>query len=170
MLNKPRFLLLIITALTSLIISVYGQSGPTCGTIPNPNGVCQIGTCSVGFQCELASQCSSACLGAGATSCYVCVNPIEVLACKIINLVETVLGILAILFSLIGGLLFAFSHFNANAGQHRSSMQGWAFGLLLAAVVMLALYLLATPIITLIASVGNLPIAQNPNVCSGIYF
>ena len=49
-------------------------------------------------------------------------------------------------------------------------MQGWTLGLLLAAVVMLAPYLLATPIITLIASAGNLPIAQNPNVCGGIYF
>ncbi len=97
-------------------------------------------------------------------------NQLEMLICKIINLVEMILGVLVVIFFLVGAILFAVSHMHTNAGQHRSSMQGWALGLLVAGVAMLVLYIFAVPIVTFIASFGNLPIAQNPNVCSGVYF
>ena len=133
---------------------------PTCGTVNSPAGVCQTGTCTLGSQCELAVSCSSGCISAGASSCYVCVNPTVVELCRIIYQIQLVLGVLSLLLFIMGGILWAGSHLLPNAGQHRSSMQGWAIGLVIAAVIMLVLYAVSTPLIEFIGSMFNYPVAS----------
>lgn len=161
--------------LTVLLASVSLFSGLveaqySCGSPSNPAGVCQTGSCPVGTKCELAANCTSACLGAGATSCYVCVNPIEVDICRAIGTIEQVLGALALLFFVLGGILFAWAHLLSSAGNQRGNAHGLAVGLIIAAVIMLVLYLIAPYIVVAMAQFGNLPIAQYPNVCEGISF
>lgn len=143
--------------LTSL---VSAQAAPTCGTINSPNGVCQTGTCALGQQCELAISCASPCISAGATSCYVCVNTTLVSLCRIVSQIQLIIGVLSLLLFIMGGILYSGSHLLSSAAQQKSTMQGWAIGLIIGAVILLVLYILAVPVIEFVASFFNYPVAS----------
>ncbi len=158
--RKYAYIALIIAAMLSPVIipSISAAPNTACGTVTAQSGVCQSGTCPLGQQCELAVSCSSGCISAGATSCYVCVNTIVVELCRIIYQIQFIIGILALLLFIMGGILWAGSHLLPSAGQHRSTMQGWAIGLVIAAVIMLILYVVSTPLIEFIGSTFNYPV------------
>jgi len=63
--------------------------------------------------------------------------------CGIISAVATVIGVLAILMFVIGGILYAFAHFLPAAGNLKGSMQGWGMGVLMGGIIMVILYVLA---------------------------
>lgn len=63
--------------------------------------------------------------------------------CGIISAVATVIGILAILMFVLGGILYAFAHFLPAAGNLKGSMQGWGMGVLMGGIIMIILYILA---------------------------
>ena len=70
--------------------------------------------------------------------------------CGIINAIGLIIGILALMLFILGGVLYAVAHFLPAAGNLRAGMQGWGMGMLVAGVVALILYILAPHIIEII--------------------
>ncbi|MDE1847494.1 MAG: hypothetical protein KGH61_00910 [Candidatus Micrarchaeota archaeon] len=66
--------------------------------------------------------------------------------CGIVNGVRTIIGVLALVMFLVGGVLYSAAHFMPAAGQIKANMQGWSMGMILGAVVGVILVILA-PII-----------------------
>ncbi|MEM3416231.1 MAG: hypothetical protein QW719_02755, partial [Candidatus Micrarchaeaceae archaeon] len=51
--------------------------------------------------------------------------------CGIINGINTIVGTIALVMFLIGGVLYAIAHFLPTAGQVKGSLQGWAMGMII---------------------------------------
>jgi len=75
--------------------------------------------------------------------------------CGIVNGVRTVIGVIALVMFLIGGVLYAVGHFMPAAGQIKASMQGWAMGMILGGVIGVVLVILAPFIISTILNFGS---------------
>ncbi|MDE1824796.1 MAG: hypothetical protein KGH61_00905 [Candidatus Micrarchaeota archaeon] len=75
--------------------------------------------------------------------------------CGIVAGVRTVIGVVALVMFLIGGILYSIAHFMPAAGQIRSNMQGWSMGMIFGAVVGVVLVLLAPIIINHLLAFGN---------------
>ena len=75
--------------------------------------------------------------------------------CGIVNGVRTVIGVIALVMFLVGGVLYAVGHFMPAAGQVKASMQGWAMGMILGGVIGVILVILAPFIISTILSFGS---------------
>jgi len=75
--------------------------------------------------------------------------------CGIVNGVRTVIGVIALVMFLVGGVLYAVGHFMPAAGQVKASMQGWAMGMILGGVIGVILVILAPFIISTILSFGT---------------
>ena len=89
------------------------------------------------------------------------VSMLTSILCNVANDVRAVVGIFAFVMFLLGGLLYSAGHFMPAAGNLKSSMQGWAMGMLMGGVIGLILVILAPFIIGTIASFGNGSIAIN---------
>jgi type IV secretory pathway VirB2 component (pilin) len=72
--------------------------------------------------------------------------------CNIITGVRTVIGVIALVMFLIGGILYAVGHFMPAAGNVKASMQGWAMGMILGGVVGVILVLIAPYLVSLLLS------------------
>lgn len=75
--------------------------------------------------------------------------------CGIVGGVRTVIGVIALVMFLVGGVLYAVGHFMPAAGQVKASMQGWAMGMILGGVVGVILVILAPFIVTTILNFGS---------------
>ncbi|MGI0141306.1 MAG: ice-binding family protein [Candidatus Micrarchaeales archaeon] len=75
--------------------------------------------------------------------------------CGIVDTIRTIIGLLALVMFLIGGLLYAIGHFMPSAGQVKASMQGWAMGLIFGGVIGVVLVILAPYIISVIINFGS---------------
>jgi len=75
--------------------------------------------------------------------------------CGIVNFVKAIVGILAVVLFILGGVLYAVGHFLPATGNVRSSMQGWAMGMLMAAIIALILFIIAQPLVTMITGLGS---------------
>lgn len=75
--------------------------------------------------------------------------------CGIVGGVRTVIGVIALVMFLIGGVLYAVGHFMPAAGQVKASMQGWAMGMILGGVIGVILVILAPFIISTILNFGS---------------
>ncbi|MDE1762332.1 MAG: hypothetical protein KGH78_04035 [Candidatus Micrarchaeota archaeon] len=75
--------------------------------------------------------------------------------CGIVSTVRTVIGIIALVMFLIGGVLYAVGHFMPAAGNVRAGMQGWAMGMILGAVIGVILVILAPFIISTVLNFGS---------------
>ena len=85
------------------------------------------------------------------------VNTLTSQLCGIVNGVRTIIGVLALVMFLVGGVLYSAAHFMPAAGQIKANMQGWAMGMILGAVVGVILVILAPIIVNhLIAFDSNI--------------
>ena len=75
--------------------------------------------------------------------------------CGIVAGVRTVIGVVALVMFLIGGILYAIAHFMPAAGQIKANMQGWSMGMIFGAIVGVVLVLLAPIIINHLLAFGN---------------
>ncbi|MEM3820586.1 MAG: hypothetical protein QXM58_02515 [Candidatus Micrarchaeaceae archaeon] len=75
--------------------------------------------------------------------------------CGIVSSVRTIIGIIALVMFLIGGVLYAIAHFLPSAGQIKGSLQGWAMGMIIGGIVGLILVIIAPYIITQVVAFGN---------------
>jgi len=82
-------------------------------------------------------------------------SAVQARLCGIISFVQAVVGTLAVVLFILGGVLYAVGHFLPATGNVRASMQGWAMGMLMAAIIALILFIIANPIVTMIAGFGS---------------
>ena len=83
------------------------------------------------------------------------VSAVSTQLCGIINFVQAVVGTLAVVLFMLGGVLYAVGHFLPATGNVRASMQGWAMGMLMAAIIALVLFIAAPSIVSMIAGFGS---------------
>ena len=93
--------------------------------------------------------------GSGGTGTGTVVSTLTSQLCGIVNDVRTVIGVIALVMFLIGGVLYAVGHFMPAAGNVKASMQGWAMGMILGAVTGVILVILAPFIIKTVLSFGS---------------
>jgi len=74
--------------------------------------------------------------------------------CGIVNFVKAIVGILAVVLFILGGVLYAVGHFLPATGNVRAGIQGWAMGMLMAAIIALILFIIAQPLVTMITGLG----------------
>ena len=74
--------------------------------------------------------------------------------CGIVNFVRAIVGILAVVLFILGGVLYAVGHFLPATGNVRAGMQGWAMGMLMAAIIALILFIIAQPLVSMITGLG----------------
>jgi hypothetical protein len=75
--------------------------------------------------------------------------------CGIVDFVKALVFILAIALFLLGGVMYAISHFMPVSMEFRKNLQAWSMGMLVAAVIAVILYFIAQPLITLVGGFGN---------------
>ena len=75
--------------------------------------------------------------------------------CNIIIGVRTVIGVIALVMFLLGGILYAVGHFMPAAGNVKASMQGWAMGMILGGVIGVILVLVAPFLVGLLLSFNS---------------
>jgi len=75
--------------------------------------------------------------------------------CGIVGAVQTIVGILALTLFLIGGVLFAVSHFLPTNMEFKKSMTAWSQGMIVGGLIGLVIVLIAGPIIGLITNIGQ---------------
>jgi len=81
-------------------------------------------------------------------------NAVSKELCGIVNFVKAIVGILAVVLFMLGGVFYAIGHFLPATGNLRSNVQGWAMGMLMAAIIALIMFLIAQPVVTMIANLG----------------
>lgn len=74
--------------------------------------------------------------------------------CGIVGAVQGIVGILALTLFLIGGVLFAVSHFLPTNMEFKKSMTAWSQGMIVGGLIGLVIVLIASPIINLITNLG----------------
>lgn len=81
-------------------------------------------------------------------------NAVTSQLCNIVNSVRTIVGILALTLFLIGGVLYAVSHFLPTNLEFKKSLTVWSQGMIIGGLVGLVIVLIAQPIITLVTQIG----------------
>ncbi len=139
----PRNLLMLLAAAMLIIMPVYAQVGaPTAqGTV--------LGSPTAGSSVQAqASANASVSVSSAATG-------IQSKLCSILNILRSVVAIIALALFLLGAIIYGGAHFLPSAGNIRSSAQAWGMGMVVGAAVGLILFILAPYIISLVISVGN---------------
>ncbi|MEM3791501.1 MAG: hypothetical protein QXL16_02120 [Candidatus Micrarchaeaceae archaeon] len=75
--------------------------------------------------------------------------------CSIVADVRLTVGILAIVLFVIGGILYAASHFMPASGNIRSGFQGWGMAMILGGIIGLILVIIAPFIVAKVASFAS---------------
>lgn len=75
--------------------------------------------------------------------------------CGIVGSVRTIVGILALTLFLIGGVLFAVSHFLPTNLDFKKSLTVWSQGMIIGGLIGLVIVLIAQPIISLVTQIGT---------------
>ena len=75
--------------------------------------------------------------------------------CSIVGAVRTIVGILALTLFLIGGVLYAVSHFLPTNLEFKKSLTAWSQGMIIGGLIGLVIVLIAQPIIQLITNIGT---------------
>ncbi|MGC8629168.1 MAG: hypothetical protein ACP5T4_03080 [Candidatus Micrarchaeia archaeon] len=76
------------------------------------------------------------------------------LLCGLINSIKAIVGVLALVLFVLGGIFYALGHFLPATGSLRQNVQGWSMGMLFAGIVALVVFLIAQPLLSMIVSLG----------------
>ncbi len=83
------------------------------------------------------------------------VSTITTQLCAIVNSVRTIVGVLALTLFLIGGVLYAVSHFLPTNLEFKKSLTVWSQGMIIGGLIGLVIVLIAQPIIQLVLNIGG---------------
>jgi hypothetical protein len=75
--------------------------------------------------------------------------------CSIVDSVRTIVGVLALTLFLIGGVLYAVSHFLPTNLDFKKSLTVWSQGMIIGGLIGLVIVLIAQPIIQLVLNIGG---------------
>ena len=91
--------------------------------------------------------------------------------CNVISAVQDVVGVIAVLLFVIGGIMYAIAHMMPSSGQLRGNLQGWSMGMIVGGIVGLILVILAPGIVTFILGNGLTTAANGSTIiqsCQGL--
>ena len=80
---------------------------------------------------------------------------ISVTLCGFVNGIRGIIGILAIALFLIGGVLYAVSHFLPSSLDFKKSLTSWSTAMIVGGVIGLIIVILAQPIVSMIMGIGT---------------
>jgi hypothetical protein len=75
--------------------------------------------------------------------------------CVIVNSVRSIIGIIALVLFMLGGILYAISHFLPNSLEFKKSMTGWSTAMIVGGIIGLVVVLIAQPLILMIIGLGQ---------------
>lgn len=75
--------------------------------------------------------------------------------CNIVNGIRAVVGILALALFLLGGVMYAVSHFLPGDVEIKKSMTAWSTAMITGGIIGLIIVLLAQPIVSLVNGIGG---------------
>jgi hypothetical protein len=75
--------------------------------------------------------------------------------CSIVNEVRSIIGIIALVLFMVGGLMYAISHFLPTNLEFKKSMTTWSTAMIIGGVIGLVVVLIAQPLIVLIMGLGQ---------------
>ncbi len=75
--------------------------------------------------------------------------------CAIVNEVRSIIGIIALVLFMVGGLMYAISHFLPTNLEFKKSMTTWSTAMIIGGVIGLVIVLIAQPLIIAIISLGQ---------------
>jgi hypothetical protein len=82
------------------------------------------------------------------------VSTISVTLCGMVTGVRSIVGALAIVLFLMGGVLYAVAHFLPTSLDYRKSLIGWSQAMIVGGIIGLVVVLLAQPIVGLFTTIG----------------
>jgi cation transporter-like permease len=97
--------------------------------------------------------------------------PVQQTLCNVISAVQEVVGVIAILLFVLGGVMYAIAHMMPSAGQLRGNLQGWSMGMIVGGIVGLILVILAPGIVSFIIGNGLTQSANGNTItssCTGL--
>jgi hypothetical protein len=80
---------------------------------------------------------------------------ISVTFCGFVKGIQGIIGILAIALFLIGGVLYAVSHFLPSSLDFKKSLTSWSTSMIVGGVIGLIVVILAVPIVSTIMGIGT---------------
>ncbi len=75
--------------------------------------------------------------------------------CVVVNTVKSIIGILALLMFILGGVMYGIAYLLPAAGNLRSSTQGWGMGMIMAGFIAFIIYLIAGYVINILIGFAN---------------
>ena len=75
--------------------------------------------------------------------------------CGIVDTVRSIVGIIALTLFLLGGVMYATSHFLPTNMEFKKSLSAWAVAMIAGGIIGLVVVLIAQPLVTTIIGVGN---------------
>lgn len=75
--------------------------------------------------------------------------------CAIVDSVRSIIGIITLVLFMLGGILYAVSHFLPSNMEFKKSMTGWSQAMIVGGVIGLIIVLIAQPLILLIIGLGQ---------------
>ena len=83
------------------------------------------------------------------------VTAISSTLCGIVDAVRTIVGALALCLFLLGGVMYAVSHFLPTNLEFKKSLTAWSTAMITGGLIGLVIVLIAQPLITTITGLGN---------------
>ncbi len=80
---------------------------------------------------------------------------ISVTLCGFVSGVRNIVGILAVALFLIGGVLYAVSHFLPSSLDFKKSLTSWSTAMIVGGIIGLIIVLLAQPLVSLLTGIGS---------------
>jgi hypothetical protein len=96
------------------------------------------------------------------------VTSLDIALCGIIADIQLVVGLLAVVLIMLGGVLYAIAHFMPSAGNFKANAQSWALGMVIGAIVGLIIVIAAPGIVSEIAQFGGLSTTFSTTMCTSI--
>jgi hypothetical protein len=75
--------------------------------------------------------------------------------CDVVNGIRNIVGVLSLALFLLGGVLYAISHFLPQSLEFKKSLTTWSTAMLIGAVIALVIVLAAKPLLTMIVNIAG---------------
>jgi hypothetical protein len=146
------------------LLSVYPPAGGSyyCASVTDSSSpLVAVTSQSVGVTSGIASSTTTTSVPVTSPSSTTTTIPpagaaaIVVQLCNIVNEVRSIIGIIALVLFMLGGLMYAISHFLPTNLEFKKSMTTWSTAMIIGGIIGLVVILIAQPVIVLIMGLGQ---------------
>ena len=82
-------------------------------------------------------------------------SSLSVTICGLVSTVRNIVGALALVLFIIGGVMYAISHFIPTSVKFREELQGWSTAMIIGGVIGLVIVIVAPQIVTLFENLAS---------------